>query len=117
MSPPRLTHRLRSLQHLENVGLRPPGYAQACLRYGNFDGRSVHFTPKSWLQVNEWVKTHKPPVQGAALRAKIGLGDMVAYVATPIARALHLDCIDPATGQLKPDSGCQKRKTWLNKFH
>lgn len=42
------------------------------------------------------------------------LGDLVAKVATPIARALGLGCIDKRTGQLKPRSGCAKRKNWLN---
>ena len=114
---PKLEHRLRALEHAENAGLRPPGFAQTCLRYGRFDGRSIHFTPQTWLQVRQWVESHKPPVNGAALPAKLGLGDAVASIATPLARALHMDCIDPATGQLKPDSGCQKRKTRWNKIH
>lgn len=45
----------------------------------------------------------------------IGLGDAVASVATPIARVLRLSCIDPATKQLRPESGCAKRKAGLNK--
>lgn len=45
-----------------------------------------------------------------------GLGDLVAAVATPIARALHLPCIDPATKQLRPDSGCAQRKAALNRL-
>lgn len=45
---------------------------------------------------------------------RVGLGDAVAAVATPIARALHLPCIDPATKQLRPESGCAKRKARLN---
>ena len=44
-----------------------------------------------------------------------GLGDAVAAVATPIARAMGLPCIDPVTKQLKPESGCAKRKAALNK--
>lgn len=43
-----------------------------------------------------------------------GLGDLIAKVATPIARALHLPCIDPATKQLRPESPCAKRKARLN---
>lgn len=43
-----------------------------------------------------------------------GLGDAVAAVATPIARVLGLPCIDPATKQLRPESGCAKRKARLN---
>lgn len=44
-----------------------------------------------------------------------GLGDLVAAVATPIARALGLPCIDPATQQLRPESGCAKRKADWNR--
>lgn len=52
---------------------------------------------------------------GIKVRQKtIGLGDAVAAVATPIARALRLPCIDPATKQLRPESGCAKRKARLN---
>lgn len=43
-----------------------------------------------------------------------GLGDVVAKVATPIARFTKRKCIDPQTGELKPTSGCSKRKRWLN---
>lgn len=45
---------------------------------------------------------------------KIGLGDKIASVTTPIARALGSGCIDKETKQLKPDSGCGKMKTRLN---
>lgn len=47
---------------------------------------------------------------------KMGLGDLVALVATPIARALKLPCIDPATKELRPESGCAKRKAKLNQL-
>jgi hypothetical protein len=49
-------------------------------------------------------------------RKKLGLGDMVAKIATPIAKALNMDCIDKATGQLKPESPCAQRKAALNKI-
>ncbi len=42
------------------------------------------------------------------------LGDAIATVATPIARALKMDCIDPATQQLRPESGCSKMRNNLN---
>lgn len=48
--------------------------------------------------------------------AKKGLGDLVAAVATPIARALRLPCIDPVTKQLRPESGCAQRQAALNRF-
>jgi hypothetical protein len=52
----------------------------------------------------------------AAKRHRRGLGDLVAAVATPIASALKLPCIDPATKQLRPESGCGKRKAALNRL-
>lgn len=44
------------------------------------------------------------------------LGNAISTVATPIARALHLPCIDPETNQLRPESGCAKRRDALNQF-
>lgn len=45
----------------------------------------------------------------------VRLGDAIASVATPIARALKLGCIDKETKQLKPESRCQKWKDKLNR--
>jgi hypothetical protein len=42
------------------------------------------------------------------------IGDAIASVATPIARTLGLPCVDPSTHQLRPESGCAKRKAMLN---
>ncbi len=47
---------------------------------------------------------------------RIGLGDVVAIIATPIARALKLPCIDPITKELKPTSKCAERKAALNRI-
>lgn len=47
---------------------------------------------------------------------RAGLGDLVAAVATPIARALRLPCIDPATNQLRPESVCAQRRETLNRL-
>ncbi len=44
----------------------------------------------------------------------INLGDKIASVATPIARALKMPCIDPVTKQLRPESGCAKMRDNLN---
>jgi hypothetical protein len=49
-------------------------------------------------------------------RRAIGLGDAVARIATPIARALKLPCVDPKTKDLRPESGCAKRKKKLNEL-
>lgn len=51
-----------------------------------------------------------------ASQSGLGLGDLIGAVATPIARALRLPCIDPATQQLRPESGCAKRKAALNRL-
>jgi len=42
------------------------------------------------------------------------LGDAIAKVATPVARVLGLPCVDKTTGKLKSQSGCAKRRAWLN---
>ncbi len=44
------------------------------------------------------------------------LGDTIASVATPIARTLNLNCIDPETNQLRPESPCAKKRDFLNDF-
>jgi hypothetical protein len=50
----------------------------------------------------------------SVVNASMGVGDIVGKVATPIARALKMACIDETTSDLKPDSPCAKRKQWLN---
>jgi hypothetical protein len=42
------------------------------------------------------------------------LGTKISKVATPIARAIGHPCIDPATGQPRPESGCGKMIVNLN---
>jgi hypothetical protein len=42
------------------------------------------------------------------------IGDAISTVAIPVARTLGMDCIDPETRQLKPESGCAKMKENLN---
>jgi hypothetical protein len=44
------------------------------------------------------------------------IGDKFAAVATPIARALKLPCIDPPTKELRPESRCAKWKARLNRL-
>jgi len=43
------------------------------------------------------------------------LGDAISTVATPIAGALGMDCVDEQ-GQLKPESFCAKRKAKVNDY-
>ena len=42
------------------------------------------------------------------------LGDMVEAAAKPIAKALHMSCLDEK-GNLRPESGCAKRRDSLNR--
>ena len=44
------------------------------------------------------------------------LGNAIASMATPIAIGLGLPCIDPAINQLRPESGCARRRNALNDF-
>jgi hypothetical protein len=41
-------------------------------------------------------------------------GDVIATIATPIARMVGADCIDPETNELRPESPCAQRKRMLN---
>jgi hypothetical protein len=45
---------------------------------------------------------------------RLRLGDAAAAVATPIARAFRMKCVDPATRDLRPESKCAKRKAKWN---
>jgi hypothetical protein len=116
MTTARLTHSLSSIQRAEADGRRPSGFTKVCLDHAAYDSSTglVTFTMDGWLAVNQWVRNQS---EGRApARPHHGLGDLVGSIATPIARALHMSCIDPATGQLHPDSRCQKRKDALNKI-
>ncbi len=44
-----------------------------------------------------------------------GMGDVVERLAKPIAKALHLPCLDE-TNQLRPESPCAKRRDAMNKL-
>ena len=43
------------------------------------------------------------------------LGDAIETLAKPIAKALHLGCLDES-GELRPESGCAKRRDFLNQL-
>lgn len=45
----------------------------------------------------------------------IRLGDAFHAIALPIARAMKLPCVDPATKQLRPESNCAERRARWNK--
>ena len=43
------------------------------------------------------------------------IGSLIERMAKPIAKAMKLSCIDER-GELKPESGCAKRRNALNKI-
>jgi hypothetical protein len=57
------------------------------------------------------LQRHRPARRVAQRR---GLGDRIERAVKPIARALRLDCLDES-GNLKPDSGCAKRRDGINR--
>lgn len=89
----------------------PPGYEQAALAVATLTPETVELSPEAFAALQ--ARFFPRPVPPA--KKPLGLGDAVAAVATPIARALGLPCIDPATRQLRPESGCAQRKAALNR--
>ncbi len=87
--------------------LRGEEFAAAVWQSFTCDAHACEVDDQTWLALLE-----KYP----KIKEGFALGDAVAAVATPIARVLGLPCIDPATNQLRPDSGCAKRRDALNKL-
>ncbi len=54
-----------------------------------------------------------PAVVASTVSSRPGLGDLVERAVKPIARLIRSDCLDEHDN-LKPDSGCAKRRDWLN---
>lgn len=50
------------------------------------------------------------------VKGRKGLGDMIAIIATPIARVFRLKCVNKKTGRLRPGSRCDRRKLRLNQI-
>lgn len=95
------------LSEIERVSKdRPEGYVEHVISEGEIVGDYLEISSDALAKLRAIYRPAQP--------VTTGLGDIVASVATPIARALHLPCIDPATQQLRPESGCAKRKAWLN---
>lgn len=69
-------------------------------------GDELEFDPRALGELR--AKHAKPP--------RRGLGDLVEKAVKPVAKALQLPCLDPQTGQLKPESGCAKRRAALNRI-
>jgi len=86
--------------------IRPSGYVEALESAGTVNGDYLEVAETDW----ERLQKQFPPGPD---RKTPGLGDRVELMAKPIARALRMDCLD-AQGELKPDSGCAKRRAWLN---
>lgn len=90
---------------LAAAALRRAGYAQACQNAGALrDGPSGPFLELSEADYERLAREYRPA----------GLGDRIERAVKPLARLLKLHCIDPATGELRPDSGCAHRREWLN---
>ena len=105
---------------------RRAGFLEACFKTGRLSG------DKLWLEWDDAAHAAlrrefnplPPPASTRSLKKPVllpkpkgmGLGDLIASVATPIARALKMDCIDGQTLDLKPDSECAKRKAEANKI-
>jgi hypothetical protein len=51
--------------------------------------------------------------RAANAQRRLLLGDKVEAIVKPLAKALNLPCLDTG-GQLRPESGCAKRRDWLN---
>ena len=101
---------------------RPAGYVAAVLARGEVvDGEWLEISGEALAELREIYRPARPTASAPAPaapqeppRPRRGLGDVVAMVATPIARALGLPCIDPATQDIRPGSPCARRKAWLN---
>lgn len=89
----------------EAANFRPAGYEAAVVAAGTEANGLISLTPEAYADLAR----RFPPIP-----APRGLGDVVASVATPIARALGLGCLDPKTKQLRPESGCAQRKAAMN---
>ena len=61
-----------------------------------------------------WRQSAGAPVVCPFGVSELGLGDRIAAVATPIARAFGMNCVDRTTRQLKPESACARAKKRLN---
>jgi hypothetical protein len=109
-----------------------PEFLPRCLAVGQWDAgaQAVHFEDAAWqallveFDLPKWqsrsIGTADATEQrrdASATLPGFGLGDAISLVATPIARALGLPCIDPATQDLKPESPCGQRRESLNKIH
>jgi hypothetical protein len=96
---------------------RAPGYENAILKIAQRNGDLLTLTEEQAAYIRLKYKRQAPlRIPGAETQSGIGLGDVVGAIATPIARLLNMNCIDPETKQLRPESDCQRRKEALNKL-
>ena len=118
---------LTGIQEMERSGKRTKGYTARFLQLGTLDEKTgmVHLRPDAWAKLNHEFGTKrilknrpKSKINANALRQEIaprGLGDVVASAIGLIPGIKKLPCYD-AAGNLKPDSGCGKRRDALNKI-
>jgi hypothetical protein len=97
---------------------RNAGFLEACMQSGRIsqDGQWMEWTDEVHgalrEQFNPLPNAFRP---GLGLKQNMGIGDIFGKIATPVARKLGLPCVDKATGDLKPESKCAKRKAKWNK--
>ena len=85
--------------------LRRSGYVKACFERGKLskDKKMLEFTEEVFQSLR----------RDFALR---GAGDLVQAGLDQIPLLSTLPCHDKATGDLKPESGCAKRRDLMNEF-
>jgi hypothetical protein len=74
-------------------------------------GRISHHDPCSSCAYGKWGRYSRACDEISG----IGLGDIVERIAKPIAKALHMKCLDE-NNKLRPESPCAKRRDKLNKI-
>jgi hypothetical protein len=82
-----------------------------CDQQNNPDWRRAECAECPLLKWHRYGKCVTAPTTPQPVR---GLGDLVHAVAMPIARALHLPCVDPQTKKLRPESPCAARRKKMN---
>ena len=99
---------------------RRAGYLDAILKAGLQYGPPRQVRGKMWIRVSQEDKDRitdqfnraAPVIQSSRLTP--GLGDVIARVATPVAKMLKLPCVD--SGAVPPGSPCDQRRKALNSF-
>jgi hypothetical protein len=86
---------------------RASGFREAVIAMARREGDNLTFTAAEWSALSRKYSLYHR-------RNRTGLGDRIERAVKPVARALRLKCLDEA-GNLKPDSGCAKRRDAFNR--